>query len=242
MSTGDFAEVDHGRFPRIGLPEAIYGPGKTENQIVQLAMEMDAQGQGPVLVTRANSAAVASLLRAFPGAMVYPGRDQFPDALATVVIAANDNRPEKVGIVTAGTTDLVVANEAAGTLSACGIGFDLICDVGVAGIHRLLSKIDQIRKFDVVIVVAGMEGAITSVLGGLISNPIIAVPTSTGYGASQGGQTAMMAMLASCAPGVSVVGVDNGFGAACGAIRIINLLSAKHQEPQEVPTVVEHQN
>lgn len=220
-----FAELDIRRFERLGLPEAIFCPGKTTFQVVTLLGELVQSGVlSPILATRCDPATVEAICNEFPDAAVFPSPNDFPLALKTVVVASLGVRAEKVCIVTGGTTDLVAAGEAEGTLISCGIQVEIIPDVGVAGLHRLLSKISTIKQFDVVIVIAGMEGALASVLGGLVAAPIIAVPTSTGYGASAQGSTAMMAMLASCAPGVSVVGIDNGFGAACSAVRIANML------------------
>lgn len=220
-----FAELDYLRFSRLGIPEAIYSPGKTPEQVVAIAYEMCQHGNGPVMATRADKGTVDAVLDAFSSAEVFPSKSEFPDALKTVVVARAGIYSERVCIVTGGSTDLVVAGEVAGTLTACGVGFDIVPDVGVSGLHRLLSRIEEIKTYDAVIVLAGMEGALASVLGGLVSLPIVAVPTSTGYGSSAQGATAMMSMLASCAPGIAVVGVDNGFGAACSIIRIVNLIS-----------------
>ncbi len=230
-----FSELDFKRFDRLGLPEAIYSPGKTPTQIVTLLEEkekyslMVQQRSSPILATRADPKTVEAILEHFVHAEVFPALQKFPQALKTVVVSKAEPRPERVCVITGGSTDLVAAGEAEGTLSSCGFGVDIIADVGVAGLHRLLSKLELIKDYDLVIVMAGMEGALASVLGGLIPQPIVAVPTSTGYGASANGTTAMMSMLASCAPGVSVVGIDNGFGAACSVIRMANAIS-KHAD------------
>ncbi len=226
QSLQEIAELDHGRFGRIGIPEAIYAPGKSAAQLVGLAAEMLEVGKGPVMATRANLDQVAALRARFAQCWVYPDPEEFPSAPMSVVVSRVATRSGLVGILTGGSTDLVVAGEAAATLWACGIASETIADIGIAGLHRLLSKMERIRSYDVLVVLAGMEGALPSVLGGLVSNPIVAVPTSNGYGASANGATAMMAMLASCAPGISVVGIDNGFGAACAAIRILNSSAA----------------
>lgn len=219
----DIAELDHDRFDRIGLPEAIFAPGKSEAHLVQLCNEMMQSGSGPVLVTRADPNQVKALKAYFPNSQIFPDPIVFPDGLKTVVMMRKVvSKGPKVVIVTGGTTDIDVAGEAEGTLFACGIESELIIDVGIAGLHRLLGKIDLISSFDVVLALAGMEGALPSILGGLVRTPILAVPTSRGYGASANGTTAMMSMLASCAPGIAVMGIDNGFGAACSAIRIVN--------------------
>ncbi len=226
QSTSGFAEIDHGRYARIGIPEAIYAPGKAKSQLIAIAREMDRKNQGPVLVTRVNLEVAEELLKTFPDSFSMPNLVRDANHLYSVVISANAARDKKVVVVTGGTTDLPVANEAAATLVSCGISCEIISDVGIAGLHRIMARLDHIKTFDAVIVVAGMEGALASVLGGLIPTPLIAVPTSTGYGASNGGATAMMAMLASCAPGIAVMGIDNGFGAACAALRVVNQLEA----------------
>ena len=197
---------------------------------MDIAREMLEARVGPVLATRADGAQVDALCGAFDGASVYPDPERFPDALKTVLLRQAAARFGRVGILTAGSTDLPVAEEARATLEACGIGHAIVADIGVAGIHRLLDKLEQIKSYDALIVVAGMEGALASVVGGLVETPVIAVPTSVGYGASAGGTTAMMAMLASCAPGISVVGIDNGFGAACAAARITGLFKAESED------------
>ena len=180
------------------------------------------RGRGPVLVTRADPNQVRAIKGYFSNCQIFPDPIVFPDGPKTVVMRKVVLTGPKVAIVTGGTTDIDVAGEAEGTLFACGIASELIVDVGIAGLHRLLGKIDRISSFDVVLALAGMEGALPSVLGGLVRIPILAVPTSRGYGASANGATAMMSMLASCAPGIAVMGIDNGFGAACSAIRIVN--------------------
>ncbi len=218
----EIAELDHDRYARIGIPEAIFAPGKSAPQIADLAAEMLQRSMAPVMVTRADRLQVEALRARFEECALYPDPTVFPDVPTSVVLSRASARSGRIGILTGGSTDLVVAAEAVATLSACGFASETIPDIGVAGLHRLLNKVARIRTFDVVLVMAGMEGALASVLGGLISNPIVAVPTSNGYGASDLGATAMMAMLASCAPGIAVVGIDNGFGAACAAIRILN--------------------
>jgi NCAIR mutase (PurE)-related protein len=139
----------------------------------------------------------------------------------------------RVGILAAGSSDIGVAMEAKLTVEVCGYPAELIMDIGVAGIHRLFNRIDKIRAFDVLIVIAGMEGALPSVVGGLVSCPVIAVPTSVGYGASFGGITAMLAMLNSCANGITVVNIDNGFGAGCAAVRCLNAISSKKDKKKQ---------
>ena len=210
-----FATVDHHRALRQGYPEVIFASGKTAEQVVAIAAALAPHGDG-FLVTRSSTETVAAL------------RERFPDAecneLGRTVYLAPDTPPPvgrgSILIVTAGTSDLPVAEEAAVTARALGNVVERLTDVGVAGIHRLLSQSDALTSAAVVIVVAGMEGALASVVGGLVSTPVIAVPTSVGYGASFGGVAALLAMLNSCASGVTVVNIDNGFGAAYAASRI----------------------
>ena len=215
-----FARVDHHRPLRQGLPEAVLGQGKTAGQCAAIVAEMLEHGSGPVLLTRADRDQVAAALARCPGGTVTPGLED----LATMFVIGwrpAAPRPETVVVITAGTADLPVANECVATLTAFGFSPNLIADSGVAGIHRLLSNEPEIAGCDVAVVVAGMEGALASVVGGMSPAPVIAVPTSVGYGASFAGVTALLAMLASCASGVTVVGIDNGFGAACAATRAL---------------------
>jgi pyridinium-3,5-biscarboxylic acid mononucleotide synthase len=210
-----FASIDHHRALRQGFPEVIYGEGKTREQVVAIAERLTERAGG-FLVTRTSAEAMAAL------------RDRFPacetNELGRTAYLAPVEPPAPVGtvaVVTAGTSDLPVAEEAAVTLRAFGSGVARITDVGVAGIHRLLSRHEELTGADVVIVVAGMDGALPSVVGGLVRVPVIAVPTSVGYGASFGGLAALLTMLNSCAAGVTVVNIDNGFGAAVAASRIV---------------------
>jgi NCAIR mutase (PurE)-related protein len=206
------ATVDHHRHLRSGLPEAIYGPGKSPAQCVAIVGELLAHGTGPVLLTRADEAQRAACVQAHgPGV----------EASGSVVWRLAEITSEaRISIVTAGTSDISVADEAALTLRAYGFDPTMVTDVGVAGLHRLLARLDELTAADAIIVVAGMEGALASVLGGLTGAPVVAVPTSVGYGAGLDGVTALLAMHASCASGVTVVGIDNGFGAACAVARI----------------------
>lgn len=215
----DFARVDHHRALRQGFPEVVFGAGKTPEQLAGIAERIAARGEG-FLATRVSVEAEAPLRRALPGVEIDPlGR--------TAWLAATDPVERKtrgsILIVTAGTSDLPVAEEAAVTARAFGNPVERLTDVGVAGIHRVLAARDVLASASVVIVVAGMEGALPSVVGGLVSVPVIAVPTSVGYGAAFGGLSALLGMLNSCASGVTVVNIDNGFGAAAAASRI-NLL------------------
>ena len=211
----EFATIDHHRALRQGFPEVIYGEGKTPDQIVAIA-ERIAERHGGFLATRLNEDASAALAQRFRGIEM--------NALARTAHLAGAQPPPvgrgTVMIVTAGTSDLPVAEEAFVTAGALGNRIVRMTDVGVAGIHRLLTKTDALFSAAVVIVIAGMDGALASVVGGLVRVPVIAVPTSVGYGASYGGISALLAMLNSCAAGVTVVNIDNGFGAAVAASRI----------------------
>ncbi len=215
----DFAVIDHHRALRVGVPEVIYGEGKTTAQILAIAEELCRKGQD-VLATRLSEASAAALVAAYPSAR--------HNALGrTVYMRLNaDEAPPKDGlivIVAAGTSDLPVVEEAYETALALGNRVEKVVDVGVAGIHRLFAKLEIIRRAKVVVVVAGMEGALASVVGGLVDKPVIAVPTSVGYGASFGGISALLTMLNSCSSGVTVVNIDNGFGAAYAASQINKL-------------------
>ncbi len=213
-----FAVVDHHRALRQGVPEVILGEGKTVEQILAIARELARVGQN-VLVTRVDEAKASALVRDMPelqhNAM---GRTC---TLEKAPIALLSER--KVALVSAGTSDIPVAEECAETMRMLGIGFERIFDVGVAGIHRLLHKRPMLEEASVIIVIAGMEGALASVVGGLVDVPVIAVPTSIGYGAAQQGMTALFGMLTSCASGITVVNIDNGFGAAFAAARILRM-------------------
>lgn len=207
------ALVDHHRAVRVGMPEVVYGRGKRADQCVRIVAELLEHGTGPVLVTRVDELQTAALLEAHPGA------EQRGGCLAWRL--PDPQRTSRVLVVTAGTADVPVAEEADVTLTALGFRADRLHDVGVAGLHRLLAHLDRVTAADAVIVVAGMEGALASVIGGLTAKPVVAVPTSVGYGAGLDGVTALLAMHASCASGVTVVGIDNGFGAACAIGRIV---------------------
>ncbi|MGH8980845.1 MAG: nickel pincer cofactor biosynthesis protein LarB [Acidimicrobiales bacterium] len=216
-----FAKVDHHRALRQGLPEAVYGPGKSPAHCARIVVELlDASG-GPVVLTRsdpAQSAAArdAATAAGHSAAVVTPTGGH-----ETLVWRPADRRPGRVLVLTAGTADLFVAAECHAVLEAFGFAPDLLADCGVAGVHRLLASADELAEADVVVVVAGMEGALASLVGGITPAPVVAVPTSVGYGASLEGVTALLAMLASCAAGITVVGIDNGFGAACAVARML---------------------
>jgi NCAIR mutase (PurE)-related protein len=226
-----FARVDHHRSLRQGFPEVVFCEGKTTEQVVAITERLIAHG-APVLATRVDPRVAEALLEAHPEAQHNP-------TARTVVI---DPRPDGerspasgglVLVITAGTSDMPVAEEACVTVEIMGARADRLHDVGVSGIHRLLAHTDRLAAADVLIVVAGMEGALPSVVGGLVSAPVIAVPTSVGYGANLGGLTALLAMLNSCAMGVVVVNIDNGFGAGCAAALIARRVAPRAVTPQE---------
>lgn len=207
-----FARIDHHRHLRQALPEAIYAPGKAVDHCVAIVGELLEHGDGPVILSRADDAQADAAMAAHDGAMRIGH---------TVVWRQAPERAGKIVVLTAGTADLPVAEECVITLTALGYRPRLVSDVGVAGIHRLFASIDALDDIDVAVVVAGMEGALASVIGGITSAPVIAVPTSVGYGSSFEGVTALLAMLSSCASGVTVVGIDNGFGAAAAVARLL---------------------
>jgi pyridinium-3,5-biscarboxylic acid mononucleotide synthase len=207
------ALVDHHRMLRQGIPEAVYGPGKSAEQCVRIVGELLAHGGAPVLLTRASEDQRKAVVAAHGPAV--------EEAACLLYRGPGTTRPGRVLVVTAGTADIPVADEADLTLRAHGFAPDRLHDVGVAGLHRLLAHVDRVTSADAVIVVAGMEGALASVVGGLTGAPVVAVPTSVGYGAGLEGVTALLAMHASCASGVTVVGIDNGFGAACAVARML---------------------
>lgn len=214
--------VDHDRQERTGIAEAVYAPGKSPQQCAAAVAELLAgPGTGPVLLTRADAEQAAVAMARNPGAAVTDAVDTHA-RLQTLTWRQQPPRDGTVLVLTAGTADLPVAREAAAVLTAYGVGTSVVADVGVAGLHRVLAQRDALAAADVVLVVAGMEGALPSVVAGLTRAPVIAVPTSTGYGAGFEGVTALLAMLASCSPGITVVGIDNGFGAACAAVRCLN--------------------
>ena len=222
-----FAKVDHHRHLRQGLPEAVYGQGKTPDQCSAIVGELLAAESGaPVILTRADGAQVQRAFDDHPdGIRTVPGRatgsDQVRGDLSTVVWRPAAARLARTLVITAGTSDLPVARECEATLVALGLRPTLLADCGVAGVHRLLASADELAETDAVVVVAGMEGALASLVGGITPAPVVAVPTSTGYGAALEGVTALLAMHASCAAGVAVVGIDNGFGAACAVARML---------------------
>ena len=203
-----FAKIDHCRTQRRGFPEVVFGKGKTVEQVVKISQKIIAH-DGILLVTHADKKAFLKLKKSYPGIKF--------DEKARIISYRRDRPVLKNGlvlIVTAGTSDLPVAAEARATLEVMGNRVELLCDVGVAGIHRLLDKQKVLDSANVIIVIAGMEGALASVVSGLVSKAVIAVPTSIGYGASFGGIAPLLTMMNSCSPGIAVVNIDNGFGAA----------------------------
>jgi len=203
-----FATIDHHRALRTGFPEVIWGEGKTAAHITGIIKKM-AEKKVPVLATRIAPDKARKIKRAFPKAVYYPQSR----ALTFVQKKIEDRGTGTILIISAGTSDIPVAEEAMVTAEIMGNRVEHIYDVGVAGLHRLMNRKEKIMAAHVIVVVAGMEGALPSVVGGLVSRPVIAVPTSAGYGASFGGVAALLGMLNSCAAGVSVVNIDNGFGA-----------------------------
>jgi pyridinium-3,5-biscarboxylic acid mononucleotide synthase len=206
-----FATVDLDRERRQGVAEVVYAPGKHPAEIRSIVSTLLGRSAGPVLATRVEPGVAAELAD-------LGGRYESAARLLSWRPAPPGRH--HVAVVTAGTADGPVASEAAAVARAIGLSVSQVHDVGVAGVHRLLGRLEEIRQADVVVVVAGMEGALASVLGGLVGTPVIAVPTSTGYGAALGGVTALLAMLSSCAAGVCVVNIDSGFSAAMAAHRL----------------------
>lgn len=207
--------LDTHRALRLGLPEVVYGRHKTEAQI-RVALEGLVAAHGCALATWVSEAHTAGLLGAFPDGVYDPTSRLFQIGRMPVPVVV-----KTVAVVCAGTSDLSVAEEAARTVEFAGHRALRVHDVGVAGLHRLLARLGDLKAASVIIAVAGMEGALPSVLAGLVRQPVVAVPTSVGYGANLGGLTALMAMLTSCSTGIGVVNVDNGFGAAMLALRIV---------------------
>lgn len=202
-----FADVDQAREERWGLPEAIFGIGKTPTQIAHIVARLREHNRGPVLVTKTTVQAHEAVLQIAPEAEFHAEARMIRVVRDPVVAAGT------VGVLAAGTSDIPIAEEAALTAESAGATVDRIYDVGVAGLHRLAAKLERIKSCDALVVVAGMEGALPTVVGGLTGLPIVAVPTSIGYGTSLGGLAALLGMLNSCTPQVVTVNIDNGFGA-----------------------------
>jgi NCAIR mutase (PurE)-related protein len=220
-----FAQVDTHRALRRGFPEVIFGSGKTPAHVVQIASKL-LESDGRILVTRVTEAHARAMRRKFKDTVYHQSA-----RCLTIERKPLPKRPGTIAVVCAGTSDLPVAEEAAITADIMGNRIVRVADVGVAGVHRLLGRLEEIQKANVVIVVAGMEGALPSVVAGLVSKPVIAVPTSVGYGASFGGLAALLGMLNSCASGMTVVNIDNGFGAGFAASQINALADPATRQP-----------
>ena len=222
LEVGDFAKLDLGRTQRTGLPEVVWGPGKTPGQILQIMLALRDK-QNAVMATRVELETWDEMRKLNENASL-----QYDPVSKIVQLDGAEDAPKRIqvpgqiAVLTAGTADLAVAQEAATTARLMGVDdVTVIADVGVAGLQRILSKLDEIRKADVILVVAGMDGALPSVVAGLVDAPVIAVPTSIGYGAAMGGLSPLMATLNSCAVGVTVVNIDNGFGAAMAGVKML---------------------
>ncbi|MEI6055451.1 MAG: nickel pincer cofactor biosynthesis protein LarB [Lentisphaerota bacterium] len=218
--------LDESRSERCGFPEFIFGSNKNEEQLIQIIASLFEKNKD-ILVTRVNEEVYTSISSKIPSPIKYNKLGKVIYCFSPLTLEKLKTSKARVAILSAGSSDISVAMEAKYTIEICGYQTELFMDIGVAGIHRLMGKIDKIREFDVLIVIAGMEGALPSVVGGLVSTPVIAVPTSVGYGASLGGITAMFSMLNSCANGIAVVNIDSGFGAGCAAVRILNTINSK---------------
>jgi hypothetical protein len=217
-----FARVDHHRSLRKGFPEVVFASGKTPEQVTRIAAELWRR-EKRVLITRAGPDHARALRRKFKAAQYHAA-----SRCLTLELDPLPKRPGTITVLCAGTSDLPVAEEAAITADIMGNRVERIYDVGVAGLHRLLARLEDIQRASVLIVVAGMEGALPSVVAGLVRRPVIAVPTSIGYGASFGGLAALLGMLNSCGSGVTVVNIDNGFGAGYAASQINSLVEESH--------------
>lgn len=223
-----WARPDTAREARLGLPEVVYGPGKATAQIAGVVATLLAENTGPVLVTRVEVDVAAAVLAAVPGGV--------HDAAARLLVWRPATALDfALAVVSAGTADGAVAAEAAAVATAVGLRVTRIADVGVAGVHRLLAERDRLAAADAVVCIAGMEGALPSVVGGLVGCPVIAVPTSVGYGATFEGVTALLAMLSSCAAGIVVVNIDSGFSAAMAAFRMARRPSSELASESSVP-------
>ena len=225
-----YARIDHHRALRQGMAESVYGPGKSPEQCAAIVAELLGQNaSSPVVLSRATDAQVAQALDVNPGGLVVENASAIEvshslgSLLHTVIWRPAPARNERLAVVTAGTADLPVADECAAVLAAHGFNPVRIADVGVAGLHRILDAVDELLSMDAIVVVAGMEGALASVIGGLVACPVVAIPTSVGYGSSLEGVTALLGMTASCASGLTVVGIDNGFGAAIAIVRMLSV-------------------
>ena len=213
---------DHGRSARIGLPEAVFGEGKSLESLTELFEAFAGRIDKPILFTRIS----AEIFQALPAAL-QAKYNYHPQSRTAFSAACPKVKAGRVAVVSAGTADATVTWEAARTLEYLGIDHSVFEDNGVSGLWRLTSNLESINAFDVIIIVAGLDAALASVMGGLTPKPLIAVPTSVGYGMARNGEAALSSMLVSCAQGVTVMNIDNGFGAACAAARIVNLLGSR---------------
>lgn len=217
------ARIDRDRTRRIDIPEAIYCQSKTVEQCVRIVADLlgdDGDSEDAIIATRVTPAQFEALLDLEPAAFVDPATAGH----ATLSWRHRPSTGRTAAVVAAGTSDLAVASECRLTLESLGHRVETQTDVGVAGLHRLLDTLPVLHDVDVIVAVAGMEGALPTVLAGLVAQPIVAVPTSVGYGTAFEGQTALLSMMTSCAPGIAVVGIDNGYGAACAAHRVLRSL------------------
>jgi len=214
------ARIDHHRSLRQGFPEAVYGPGKSADEVSAIVTELLEHGSGPVIVTRADEQQRQAAEAAGRARAVTPQSTATADRW-TIVLRPAADRGRRILVVTAGTADGPVADECAAVLGAVGLAPTVLRDRGVAGLHRIVDALEDLATAEAIVVVAGMEGALASVVGGLTPAPVVAVPTSVGYGAGLEGVTALLSMMASCAAGISVVGIDNGFGAAMAVVRML---------------------
>jgi len=210
--------IDYDRKNRLGFDEVIFGSSKDVELLIELLKEYESKKQN-VLITKLQKEK-ADILKKHFDSTFYDSSSQ----IFTLYPLQPLKGPNRVGVITAGSSDSFVANEAFYTLQYMGYSAERICDIGVAGLHRLLNRLDELKRFEVLIVIAGFEGALPTVMGGLLPQPIIAVPTSVGYGLSKDGITALHGMLSSCANGLLVTNIDNGYGAAMAAIRILNVI------------------
>ena len=214
---GNF-NIDYDRENRIGFPEVVYGAKKTAKDLSEILENYTAHGKN-VLVTKLQGKKAKVLLREYPKAFFDK-----PSGIFITQPLEEIHGESEVAIISAGTSDIHIANEAFYTLGFMGIKTQKVNDVGVAGVHRLLNKVEELKPYKVLIVIAGFEGALPTVVGGLLPQPIIAVPANVGYGVAEGGHVALNAMLSSCANGITVVNINNGYGAAMSALRILNLI------------------
>jgi NCAIR mutase (PurE)-related protein len=213
--------IDHDRENRIGFPEVIYGARKSVEDILKILENFIAKGKN-ALVTKLQEEKAIVLMEKYPGA-IYDR----PSGVFILNPFKEIKGQSEVAILSAGTSDIHVVNEAFYTLGFMGIKANRVTDIGVAGVHRLLDKVEELRSYKVLIVIAGFEGALPTVVGGLLQQPIIAVPADVGYGVAEGGHVALNSMLSSCANGITVVNINNGYGAAMSALRILNLINKK---------------